>query len=223
MLDKSFSFLNSLSQNNKREWYHANKSDYKEAKQEFEYITEILLHAVSKFDKDIIGLVPKDCIFRIFRDIRFSADKLPYKTNFGAFITRGGKKAGFAGYYLHLEPGNSFIAGGIYMPPSPILRAIRNDVFENVDEFKGIIHTPELKNNFEVLSGEKLKNAPRGFPKDFPDVELLKFKSYGFSKMMSDKDIMGEDSLNEIVSSFKILKPFIWFLNEAIAKGITKS
>ena len=216
MFDKSFTFLKTLSQNNNREWYHANKSIYNEAKQEFEHVTELLLHEVSKFDKDIAGLTPKDCIFRIFRDVRFSADKSPYKTNFGTFLTRGGKKAGFAGYYLHVEPGNSFIAGGIYMPPSPVLKAIRDDLLEHIEEYKEIIHSPEIANNFGDLSGEKLKNPPRGFPKDFPDIDLLKFKSYGFSRMKTDKEMMGEDILNEIVSSFRMLFPFIRFLNEAI-------
>ncbi len=220
MFNKSFEFLTTLSQNNNREWYHANKSIYNDAKLEFEHITEILLHEVSKFDKDITGLVPKDCIFRIFRDVRFSANKLPYKTNFGTFLTRGGKKAGFAGYYLHIEPENSFIAGGIYMPPSPVLKEIRKDIFEHIEEFKEIIHSPQLSDNFEPMSGDKLKNPPRGFPKEFPDVELLKFKSYGFSKMKTDKEMMADTMLEEIVSSFRLLYPFIRFLNEGILRVV---
>ena len=218
MFNKSYHFLKTLSQNNNREWYHANKSIYNEAKQEFEHVTEILLHEVSRFDKDIIGLVPKDCIFRIFRDVRFSSNKLPYKTNFGTFLTRGGKKAGFAGYYLHIEPENSFIAGGIYMPPSPVLKEIRNDIFEHIEEFKEIIHSPQISKNFQAMGGDKLKNPPRGFPKEFPDVDLLKFKSYGFSKMKTDNEMMEDDILKEIVSSFRILHPFVRFLNEAILK-----
>jgi uncharacterized protein (TIGR02453 family) len=218
MFNKSYNFLRTLSQNNNREWYHANKSIYNDAKQEFEHVTEILLHEVSRFDKDLIGLVPKDCIFRIFRDVRFSSNKLPYKTNFGTFLTRGGKKAGFAGYYLHIEPENSFIAGGIYMPPSPVLKEIRNDIFEHIEEFKEITHSPQISKNFQPMSGDKLKNPPRGFPKEFPDVDLLKFKSYGFSKMKPDNEMMKDDILEEIVNSFRILHPFIRFLNEAILK-----
>lgn len=220
MFDKSFEFLRNLSQNNNREWYHANKSIYNDAKLEFEHITEILLHEVSEFDNDLAGLTPKDCIFRIFRDVRFSTNKLPYKTNFGTFLTRGGKKAGFAGYYLHIEPDNSFIAGGIYMPPSAVLKEIRNDIFEHIEEFKEIIHTPQLSDNFKPMSGDKLKNPPRGFPKEFPDVDLLKFKSYGFSKMKTDKELMEDGILEEIVNSFKLLYPFIRFLNEAIVKAL---
>lgn len=217
MFNTSFEFLRTLSQNNNREWYHANKSFYNNAKQEFEHVTEVLLHEVSKFDKDIKGLIPKDCIFRIFRDVRFSADKSPYKTNFGSFLTRGGKKAGFAGYYLHIEPGNSFIAGGIYMPPSPFLKAIRNDIYKHVEEFKEIIYSHELTDHFEPLSGDKLKKPPKGFPKDFSDVDLLKFKSYGFSKMKTDKEMMDDNILEEIVNSFRALYTFNRFLNEAIS------
>jgi len=218
MFDKSFDFLKTLSQNNNRDWYHANKTFYNDAKQEFEHVTEILLHEVSGFDKDILGLVPKDCIFRIFRDVRFSANKLPYKTNFGTFLTRGGKKAGFAGYYLHIQPENSFIAGGIYMPPSPVLKEIRNDIFEHIDEFKEIIGSSEMKKNFGELAGDKLVNPPRGFPKEFPDVELLKYKNYSFIKFKSDKEMQDERILKEIVDGFRILYPFIRFLNEAILR-----
>ncbi|MBA7521281.1 hypothetical protein ES705_13386 [subsurface metagenome] len=216
MFEKSFSFLETLTQNNNRKWYHANKSFYNVARQEFEHVTEILLHEVSEFDKDVAGLTPKDCIFRIFRDVRFSADKSPYKTNFGTFLTRGGKKTGFAGYYLHIEPDNSFIAGGIHMPPSPVLKAIRSDIFEHIEEFKEIIQFPELTKNFDGMFGEQLNNPPRGFPKDFPDIDLLKYKSYGFSKMKTNKEMMHADILEDIIARFRSLFPFILFLNEAI-------
>ncbi|MGD2034351.1 MAG: DUF2461 domain-containing protein [Bacteroidales bacterium] len=219
MFDKSFAFLKSLSQNNNREWYHANKSLYNDAKEEFEHVTELLLHETTAFDKGLAGLTPGDCIFRIFRDVRFSPDKTPYKTNFGTFLTRGGKKAGFAGYYLHVEPGASFIAGGIYMPPSHILRAVRNDIFEHIDEYKMIINAPGIANNFGELSGDKLKNPPKGFPGDFPDIDLLKFKSYGFSKMKTDKEMTDDSILQEIVTGFRHLHPFVRFLNEAIASA----
>lgn len=216
MFKKSYEFLRQLKENNTREWYHAHKPLFNKAKQEFEHITEILIHEVTGFDKNISGLQPKDCIFRIYRDIRFSADKSPYKTNFGAFLVPGGRKSFFAGYYLHIEPGGSFIAAGSYMPPAPVLLAIRKDIYAYIEEFKNIIQSNELRELYGEIGGEKLKSAPRGFPKDFPDIELLKFKSYGLIRMKTDREIMHADIINEIVTCFKVSSPFVKFLNEAV-------
>ena len=216
MFEKSFGFLRQLKENNNREWYHANKEVYGEAKQEFEHITELLIHEVVQFDKNIAGLQPKDCIFRIFRDVRFSADKSPYKTNFGTFLVPGGRKSMNAGYYLHIEPGGSMIATGIYMPPSPILMAIRKDIYAYTEEFKNIIQSKEIRELFGEISGEKLKSPPRGFSKDFPDVELLKYKSYGLIREKSDREMMNPDILKEIITCYKASQKLIHFLNEAI-------
>ena len=131
-------FLNELKNNNNRDWFHANKPKYNEAKVEFENYINNLIPEIGKFDNEIKHLEAKECIFRIFRDVRFSKDKSPYKPNFGAYIVKGGKKSGNAGYYLHIEPENSFLGGGIYMPPSNILKAIRIEIYENIDEFKSI-------------------------------------------------------------------------------------
>lgn len=216
MFEKSFGFLRQLKENNNREWYHANKGIFSEAKQEFEHITELLIYEVSRFDKTLSGLQSKDCIFRIFRDVRFSADKSPYKTNFGTFLVPGGRKSMNAGYYLHIEPGGSMIATGIYMPPSPILTAIRKDIFTYTDEFKNIIQSKEIRELFGNITGEKLKSPPRGFSKDFPDVDLLKYKSYGLIREKSDREMMHPDILKEVVTCFKASQEFIHFLNEAI-------
>ena len=188
MLEKSLEFLGKLKENNNREWYHANKSLYQEAKAEFEHLTELLIHETSKFDRSILGLTPKECIFRIFRDVRFSKDKSPYKTNFGTFLTPGGRKAGNAGYYLHIEAGASFIATGIYMPPSNVLRAIRKDIYEHYEEYMEILAQPDLKSHFGEVSGDKLKTPPRGFNKDFEGIEHLKFKSFGLSEPVKIKE-----------------------------------
>ncbi len=218
MFEKSYSFLQLIKQNNNREWYHANKNIYNEAKLEFEHVNELLLHKMAAIDTSLISLTPKDCIFRIFRDVRFSKDKSPYKTNFGSFIAAGGRKAGNAGYYLHLEPGGSFIAGGIYMPPSPVLKAIRQDIYEHTNEFKKIIAEAK-KSGFEGFFGDKLSGAPRGFPKDFPDIELLKHKSYGLSKYIPDGEITNDIALKNIINDFQNLHSLIQFLNEAIANA----
>ncbi len=221
MFEKSFHFLNQLKENNNREWYHNNKKLFQDAKQEFESFTEILLHEVSQFDNSIAGLQPKDCIFRIFRDVRFSVDKSPYKTNFGAFLTPGGRKAMNAGYYLHIEPGASLIASGIYQPPTPVLNAIRGDIYTFTEEFKNIIQEDHLRKLFGDITGEKLKSPPRGFPKDFDDIELLKFKNYGLIRMENDREMMKTDILQKIITCFKVSSPFVKFLNEAIKNTIT--
>ena len=220
MFEKSYSFLRLLKQNNNREWYHANKNIYSEAKTEFEHVTEILIHEIAGIDQSIAGLTPKDCIFRIFRDVRFSKDKSPYKTNFGTFLAPGGRKAINAGYYLHIEPGESFIAGGIHIPPSPVLKAIREDIYEHTEEFKEIVQDVKEKANFDGFFGEKLSGAPRGFPKDLPDIELLKYKSYGLSKSFNDNEMTQRDMLQKIINDFKIIRPLIQFINEAIKHAI---
>jgi uncharacterized protein (TIGR02453 family) len=216
MFEKSFHFLGILKQNNNREWFHANKDIYSDAKQEFEHITEILIHEVSRFDKSIAGLTPKDCIFRIFRDVRFSHDKSPYKQNFGTFLVPGGRKSVHAGYYLHIEPGGSFVAGGIYMPPAPWLKAVRKSIYDHADEFLEIINEKELKRVFGGITGEKFKKAPQGYPIDFPHIDLLKYKSYSLIKMMDDGEIKNERILADVVHMFNLIKPFINFLNEAV-------
>ena len=219
MFEKSLDFLRKLRDNNNRDWYHAHKSLYNEAKLEFEHVTEILIHEVVQFDKSIAGIQPKDCIFRIFRDVRFSADKSPYKTNFGTFLVPGGRKSSFAGYYLHIEPGGSFIASGIYMPPPSILLAIRKDIFTYTDEFKNTINSKEVKELFGEISGDKLKLAPKGFPKEFPDIDLLKYKNYGLLRMKTDREIMDAEVLKEIIHCFEVTSPFVKFLNEAVQQA----
>jgi uncharacterized protein (TIGR02453 family) len=215
MLEKSFEFLAALKNNNNREWFQANKNLFSEAKLEFEQVTELLIHEVSRFDRSIAGLSPRDCIFRIFRDVRFSSDKSPYKTNFGSFLVPGGRKSNHAGYYLHIEPGESFVAGGIYMPPAPMLKAVRLNIFRHIDEFLEIIHSAELKKHFGEISGDKLKKPPQGFPKEFPYIDLLKFKSYGLIKMKADAEFQDQKIIKSSIELFSIMQPFIRFLNES--------
>lgn len=219
MFEKSYVFLSKIKQNNNREWYHANKDVYNEAKIEFEHVAELLIHETASFDRSVSGLTPKDCIFRIFRDVRFSADKSPYKTNFGCYLVGGGKKSGLAGYYLHIDPDESFIGAGIHMPPSPVLKAIRQEIFEHVDEFKEIIAEKQISSSYDGMFGEKLKNGPKGFDKDFPDIDLLKYKSYGVSVSKNKAEMQAPESLKMIVDTFRTAYPLMQFLNNAIKNG----
>ena len=133
-MEKTIAFLKRLKMNNNKEWFDSNKNQYLEAKDEFEKLVDNLIQGTNKFDKKISSdLKAKNCTFRIYKDVRFSKDKSPYKTNFGASINPGGKKALFVGYYLHVEQGNSFLAGGVYMPEPPVLQAIRQEIDYNIE------------------------------------------------------------------------------------------
>ena len=139
-MEKVLQFLQDLSQNNNKEWFHANRKRYEENRDKVLFITEVLIHELGKFDNTIAGVSPKDCMFRIFRDVRFSKDKRPYKTNFGSFIAKGGRKSLKAGYYFHIDPAGSFVGGGMYMPPAATLKAIRNYLAEEGEEFLEIFN-----------------------------------------------------------------------------------
>lgn len=214
--DTILNFLEELKENNNRDWFTKNKNQFITVKQEFEIQVEILIREIAKFDKDIGALQAKDCIFRIYRDVRFSKDKSPYKTNFGAFMVPGGKKSGNAGYYIHIDPGTSFLAGGVHLPPSDILKKIRLSIFEHTDEFKSILNSSGFKQTYGNINGDKLKTAPKGFPKEFPDIDLIQFKSYTVVKEVSKSELLKDNFLTQAAKTFKILSPYNQFLNHAI-------
>lgn len=218
MLEKSIAFLRKLKENNYKEWFHENKPMYDDAKKEFEDFVFSFIHEVSQIDKTIGTVEPKNCIFRIFRDIRFTNDKTPYKTNFGAYIARGGgRKSEYAGFYFHLEPGNSLLAGGVWMPQPDILKAVRNEIFHNIEEFTEIISNKDFKNHFGAISSEDmLKTAPKDFPKDWPQINLLKYKSYTLAKSLSDDLISNSNMMEEIRMVYTAMLPFNNFMNRVI-------
>jgi uncharacterized protein (TIGR02453 family) len=178
---------------------------------------DILIQKTTEFDKSIKGLEAKKCIFRINRDIRFSKDKTPYKSNFGASISPGGKKSFDPGYYIHIEPGKSFLAGGMWMPPASQLGAIRQEIDYNTKEFKKIISNKDFVKYFGGLDQEgKLQSAPKGYAKDHPSIELLKLKSYIVVHNLKDNEIFSKDLFRNCVSVFKSLYPLDLFLRKAI-------
>jgi uncharacterized protein (TIGR02453 family) len=208
-------FLNGLKHNNNREWFLKSQSEYKEAKNNFESFVQDLINEVIVFDPIMKGLEVKNCIFRINRDVRFSNDKSPYKTNFGAFIVRGGKKNGdkFAGYYFHIEPGGSMIAGGAYMPPLPWLSSIREIISDEPEKFLEIINDNNFIKYFNSIQGEKLKKAPKGYPADHPQIELLKFKSFLAMNEVPDNEVLKPGYFEHVVNVLKAMKPLNDFLN----------
>ncbi len=211
-------FLKDLKANNYREWFLVNKSGYESAKAEFESFVDDLLAEIAKFDKTIGHYTAKDCIFRIYRDVRFSSDKSPYKTHMGAHVTATAKKSEIhsrAGYYIHIGPGESMLAGGAYMPQAHWLKAIRTEIAGDPESFKKILNSKDFKTYFGALEGEQLKTAPRDFPKDHPEIELLKYKSFLASHQCTDAMVTAPDFLQHCVATFKALYPFDQFLNRA--------
>jgi len=209
-------FLRQLCVNNNREWFDANRSIYKKRKDEFEIIIAGLISKIAEFDPSIAHLEVKDCTYRINRDTRFSNDKTPYKNHFGAFIAPGGKKACTGGYYFHIEPDSSLIAGGIYMPPSDVLLKLRTMIYENPKEFISIIEKPEFVRLFGEIDGEKLIAAPRGFSKTFEHIDLLKYKSYTVMSKISDESIENDDVVAIALERFQIMRDYNIFLNKAL-------
>jgi uncharacterized protein (TIGR02453 family) len=209
-------FLSSLEKNNNREWFEKNKSLYLNAKNSFDDFVMVLIQTAKSIDPDIGYLEPKNCTFRIYRDIRFSKEKTPFKTNFGAYISKGGKNSEWAGYYFHLEPSESFIAGGKYMPQGPALKAIREAIFYEPENFRAILEKPDFKKRFKGIMGEALKTAPQGYPKDHPDIDLLKYKAYAVYQPLSAQILKSPDLLDEITSAWKELKVLNDFLNRAM-------
>ena len=211
-------FLSDLKKNNTKEWFNENRKRYEESKEKMLFFTELMIQEISKFDEEILLINPKDCLFRIFRDVRFAKDKSPYKTNMGSFISRDGRKSHRAGYYIHIEPGASFVGGGIWCPMPEPLKAIRSEIYDNADGFKEVISNKDFSKYYKKIEGEQLKTAPKGFPKDFEDIELLRYKSYAFGHQFDDKIVAGDDFVGKAVDAFKELHQANRYLNAALDK-----
>jgi len=209
-------FLKNLEKNNNREWFDENRDTYQKTKTKFLHISEILINEIRTFDKEIPAIDPKKCMFRIFRDVRFSSDKTPYKSNYGTFMARDGRKGGNPGYYIHIQPGKSFLGGGIYMPDVDKLKAIRSEIYNYPTDFINILEEPEFKRTFNLFEDDKLKTAPKGFPKDFEHINLLRYKSYAPFTNISDEQLLNPNVLEFIVSKFKLLSSFNNYLNHAL-------
>jgi uncharacterized protein (TIGR02453 family) len=215
-MKNSLSFISDLKNNNHKEWFHANRKRYDEARGEFLAFIESLVTEIGIFDPELGPVDAKGSLFRINRDIRFSKDKSPYKTNFGAFMIKGGRKSGNAGYYFHLEPGGTFIGGGVYHPEAAILKKVRQEVYDNPEEFREIIENKKFRQVFGEMYDDRLKTAPKGYPKDFEHMDLIRYKSYIVSRSFDDKTAGGPGLLKETVDSYKLMFPLIRFINYAL-------
>ena len=212
-----FKFLKELQANNNRDWFQENKPRYDVLRKDFVNVVQQLIDKIAIFDPEIAGLDAKSCIYRIYRDIRFSHDKTPYKTHFGAYMTGyGGRTSPYGGYYLHIEPGNSLVSGGVWCPEPAMLKQLRHDIYDNIDEFTTIIGNKKFKKVYGELEGEVLKRIPEGFPKDSPYENILKHKNFVVSSMKPEEFFYSRNWMDEVADDFSILYPFNKFLNYTI-------
>lgn len=213
----SFKFLAQLKTHNNKIWFDKHRDEYEEIRAGLISFVDELIKEISKFDKNLSTLAPKSCIFRINRDVRFSKDKSPYKSNLAASFTDGGKKSPKAGYYFHIMPGDCFLGGGIWHPEPDALKKVRQEIDYNAKDFIKIINKPSFKKIFGKLDeGDKMVNAPKEYSKDNPNLDLLKFKSYVFSASLTEADFLSMNGPKKVAAIFKELSPFINFLNQAI-------
>jgi uncharacterized protein (TIGR02453 family) len=213
-------FLKDLKRNNNKPWFDKNRKLYEAAKADFALFIQSVIDQHGKSDPSIKNLLSKDCMFRINRDIRFSKDKSPYKSNFGASINKGGRKAmNSAGYYFHLEPGGSFTGGGIWMPEPIELKKVRQEIDYNFAGFKKIIGAKKFKSVYGDLDKSAeflLSRVPKGYEPGNPAAEYLKLKSYIAMIKVNDADLTSKDLVKKTVAAFEALQPVIKFVNESL-------
>jgi len=223
MSTELFNFLSELKNNNNREWFKANKKRFDRLRAWFIKEVQEVIERIAAFDPEIAGLEAKSCVYRIYRDVRFSHDKTPYKTHFGAYMTGVSDRTSFyAGYYIHLEPDSSFLSGGAWNPPPPLLKKLRKDIYHTIDEFLEIIENKEFKAIYPELEGELLKRMPPDFPADSPYADILKHKDFVVSAKKPDSFFSTENWKDAVIEDFKKLYPFNRFLNYTIGEFLGK-
>jgi len=211
------SFIEKLAKNNNKPWFDKNRDNYALAKEDFEGFVTGILERLSTVQPEFKEQTYKDCIFRIFRDVRFSKDKTPYKDHFGAFFSKGGRKYPGAGYYVHIQPGGkSFAGGGLWQPEPSLLKAVRQEIDYNFKEFTSIIDDKKFKKLFPKVDGEQLKTLPQGYAADNPAIEYLKMKGWTVSHPLTDADLTDKKFSRKVTDTFNTMKPFIDFLNRSV-------
>ena len=215
----SLQFLEDLKENNYRDWFQANQKRYDEYKKDYRQIVEAFVSEMSKEDESLSQLEFKDCSFRINKDIRFSKDKSPYKTNMGIWMSAGTKNTNLAGYYVHIEKGAGFIAAGIHMPDAADLKKIRSEIAGFYEDLEEIVAYPEFKKIYGSLDSNEnntLKTAPKDYPKDHPAIAFLRLKNFTATASLSDKEIESKDFVANTSKKLLVLKPFVEFLNRGL-------
>jgi uncharacterized protein (TIGR02453 family) len=209
-------FLDGLSEHNSRDWFDPNKPAYEEARDTFERFIDDLIDELRGFD-NLQGLTANDCIFRIYRDVRFSKDKTPYKTNFSAVIAPGGKKSPQQGYYVSIEPHErSMIAGGLHMPTSEQINRFRQAIARDASAFKAITGDKDFIQQFGKIEGERLKTAPKGIDRNHPEIDLLQLKDVTAIHTFPDHELLAGDFLKRVVAVCRAMRPFLDYLDEIL-------
>lgn len=213
-------FLNGLKKNNDRTWFEDHRAQYEAARTDFQNFIQLVIDDMERKDTTITGTTARECLFRINRDVRFSKDKSPYKTNMGASIKQGGKKSPFAGYYFHCEPGQSFIGAGLWMPDNISLKKLRQEIDYCWEEFNAILKEKKFKINFKgLLRGEGLSliTNPKGYEKDNPAIDYLKLKSFIAEIKISDEELSKASLHKRTITAFEALQPLLRFINRTVA------
>lgn len=212
----SLKFLKDLKKNNNKPWFDKNRKQYDAAKEDFVLLVAQVIKGIGSFDPSIAGLEAKNCLFRINRDVRFSKNKDPYKNNMAAYFNKDGKKGLGAGYYMHIEPGKSFIAGGIWMPEPPVLAGIRQEIDYGFDEWKKMVESKAFKKMFpKGLEGESLTRPPKNYDETNPAIEYIKRKSFIVTSTFTDTEIQSKGFTRELTKRFQAMKPLVDFINVA--------
>lgn len=218
MIQKStYKFLKELKKNNNKEWFTENKIKYEQARADFEKLVSQLIPAMAEFDSDMQYLESKKCIFRIYRDVRFSQDKTPYKTHFGAVFSPVLHKK-TSGYYIHIDPSGNFLTCGHYMLTPEEMKKIRRGIYEDFETFQSLINQKNFREEIGDLYRDEntLKRVPNGFDKEHPAAEYLKLKQFYVMKSIPEKLLFSEDFISQAVSIFKQMHPLNDFFNELL-------
>ncbi|PCJ26977.1 MAG: TIGR02453 family protein [Flavobacteriales bacterium] len=215
---ETFAFLKQLKKNNNRDWFNANKNKYLERHQNMVDFADSLLLEMNKHD-NIETANGKKSLFRIYRDVRFSKDKSPYKTHWAGGLKRATKELR-GGYYFHIEEGNTMVGGGFWAPNKDDLLRIREDIVSDASELRKIINSKAFKIIFGTLDGEQLKTCPKGFDKEHPDVDLLRYKQFIISKKFTDKEALSLDFAKMVSDTFKKMRPFFNYMSESVTTNL---
>lgn len=208
MTTDDLKFLRGLAKHNDRDWFQKNKPAFEVAQQNFLGLVTSLIYGMSDYDESIAGIDPKSCVFRIYRDVRFSKNKAPYKNHFGAYICAGGRKStSLPGYYIHIEPGGKSIFGaGFYMPEKEILQNFRNEIIRPNSRIVKMLADKSFRKFFpDTVEDDKAKTIPRGFDKEHPQAELLKLKHFVVHTYIDDKSVCSKAFLGNLIKQGRLL------------------
>lgn len=209
-----FSFLKELGQNNTREWFTQNKDRFKELEAGVKDFFTVVMEKMKQHDE-----LEKMKVFRIYRDVRFSKDKTPYKTNFAGSYTRAGARLR-GGYYIHLQPGDSFIATGFWQPNKEDLLRIRKELELDANEFKNVIYNKKVKNTWGDLVGDEVKTAPKGFDKAHAEISLIRKKQFIFVRKFTDKEVLSNDFAQKVDESFRVIRPYLNLMSDILTTNL---